>query len=218
MTTNIRLSLTVFKVGFAVESAGGFVALAPGSSGLPFHGELLLLSPLFSAIGIGFLWLGRHEWNAVHHRRVGHANAAFAASLLATGFAAAPIAYLTLMGGPTPPGWLALEFGIAVAVVFGVTFVTYALVAAHLVGRLGAVALGLGLAWAVLLSALIGLTLSPQLAPIVSTLVTRSPNFDPIATPITLLNALLAFSYLAFFVAFTDAHWRVARGRVPEDV
>ena len=217
MTVNLRLSLTVFKVGFGVQSASGFAALASNSGQLPFHGYLLVLSPLFSGIGILFLWIGRHEWNELHHTRVRHANLAFAVSLVATALAALPIVYLSSTGGPQPPGWLAWEFGAAVALVFGVTFVTYALVGSHLVGRWGSVALALGLAWAFLISALIGLALTPQLRPIAEAIVTRTPAIDPIAQPIALLDALLGFSYLAFFLAFTDAHYRVAKGVVPPD-
>ncbi|HEY6238921.1 MAG TPA: hypothetical protein VIZ68_07045, partial [Thermoplasmata archaeon] len=174
------------------------------------------LSPISSAFGILFLWIGRHEWNELHRTRVGHANLAFSVSLIATALAAAPIAYLSAIGGPEPPGWLALEFGVAIALVFGVTFVTYALVASHLVGRVGLVAMALGLLWAAIISALIGIALASQLHPIVSTIVARTPALDPIAQPITLRDALLAFSYLAFFIAFVDAHWRVARGLVPD--
>jgi hypothetical protein len=217
MTVNLRLSLSVFKAGFAIQSASGFAALLSGTDGLPWHGALLLLSPVCSALGILFLWIGRHEWNELHRARVGHANLAFAASILATGLAAAPVAYLTLAGNPAPPGWLTIEFGAAIAVVFAVTFVTYALVAAHLVGRVGQVAMGLGLAWAVLISAAIGIALMPQLNPLVLTVIARSPAIGPIAQPIWLLDALLGFSYLAFFVAFTDAHWRVAKGLTPDD-
>jgi len=216
MTVNLRLSLTVFKIGFAAESAGGFVALVSGSTKLPFGGALLLLNPVFAAIGILFLWIGRHEWNELHRTRVGHANLAFAASLVATALAAAPIGILSLVGNPNPPSWLGIEFGAAIALVFAVTFVTYALVAAHLVGRLGEVAMGLGLGWAVLLSSLIGVALAPDLQPIVHSVAARSPAVASIFQPITLLDALLAFSYLAFFVAFVDAHYRVAKRLTPE--
>ncbi|MCI4360835.1 MAG: hypothetical protein L3J91_03955 [Thermoplasmata archaeon] len=215
MTVNLRLSLTIFKVGFGVESLSGLAALVTGSTDLPYHGLLLLLSPVFSAFGILFLWIGRHEWTELHRSRVGHANLAFAVSLVATALAAAPIAYLSAEGGPSPPGWLAAEFGIAVALVFAVTFVTYALVASHLVGRFGQVAMALGLGWAVLISGAIGLALAQQLHPIVSTIVTHSPALTPIERPITLLDALLGFSYLGFFAAFADAHWRVAKGLDP---
>jgi hypothetical protein len=116
------------------------------------------------------------------------------------------------VGGPSPPGWLAIEFGVAVALVFAVTFVTYALVASHLVGPFGKIAMGLGLAWAILISAAIGVVLAPQLAPIVQTITKGSVAIAPIVDPITLLDALLAFSYLAFFLAFADAHYRVAMG------
>jgi hypothetical protein len=212
MTTNLRLSLTVFKIGFLVEALSGISALVTGAANLPYHGDLLLLSPLFSVVGILFLYLGRHEWNELHRARVGHAGLAFAISLIATAAAAAPIAYLSALGGPAPAGWVAIEFGIAVALVFAVTFVTYALVASHLVGPVGQIAMALGITWAVIVSALIGLALSGQVQPIVSTIVHRSPALAPIERPITFLDALLGFSYLAFFVAFADAHWRVARG------
>jgi hypothetical protein len=212
---NLRLSLTIFKLGFAAESVSGFVALVSASHQLPFHGLVILLGPVFTALGILFLYLGRHEWNELHRTRVRYSNLAFAVSLVAIALAAAPIAYLTVAGGHTSPGWLGVEFGIAVAIVFAVTFVTYALVAAHLVGRLGEVAMGLGLGWAVIVSAAIGLAISGQLDPIVQTIAARSGSVGPIVDPITLLDALLAFSYLAFFLAFVDAHYRVARGLPP---
>ena len=212
MTVNLRLSLTIFKVGFAAESASGFVALASHSQALPFHGVLVLLGPAFTALGLLFLYLGRHEWNELHRTRVRYANAAFGVSLAAIALAAAPIAYLSLAGSGNSPGWLAAEFGIAVALVFAVTFVTYALLAAHLVGRSGEIAMGIGLGWAVLVSGAIGLAVSGQLGPIVRAVTARSASIGPIVDPITLLDALLAFSYLAFLLAFVDAHYRVARG------
>lgn len=135
---------------------------------------------------------------------------------MAIALAAAPVAYLSVLGGSDSTGLLGIEFGVAVAVVFGVTFVTYALVAAHLVGRWGEVAMAVGLAWAVLISGLIGIALSGQLDPIARAIVSRSTAIDAIAHPITLLDALLAFSYLAFFLAFADAHYRVAKGLTPE--
>ncbi len=215
MTVNLRLSLTIFKIGFLVESASGFAALTTSSSQLPFHGDLLLLSPLFSGIGILFLYVGRHEWNELHLTRTRYASTAFAVSLVTILLAAAPIAYLSAVGGPTPPGWLAIEFGLAIALVFGTTFVTYAVVAAHLVGRVGEIAMGLGLAWSIIISALIGIALTPQLHPIVSTILARSTAFGSFTQPISLLDSLLGFSYLAFFVAFAEAHYRVAKGLDP---
>jgi hypothetical protein len=217
VTVNLRVSLTVFKIGFAVESASGFAALFTNSTQLPFHGAVVLLSPVFSGLGILFLWVGREEWNQLHRSRVTHTNRAFGVTLLAAALAAAPIAYLTAVGAPQPPWWLGIEFGIAVALIFGFTFVTYALLAAHLVGRLGEIAMGVGLAWSLILSGAIGLVLAGQLHPIVQTISSRSLAISSIFDPITLLNALLAFSYLAFFLAFTDAHYRVAVGLGPPD-
>jgi len=97
-----------------------------------------------------------------------------------------------------------------------VTFLTYALVAAHLVGRSGEVAMGLGLAWGVIVSGLIGAALAPNLHPIVTAVTGRSTAIVAATHPITLLDSLLAFSYLAFFFAFVDAHYRVAKGLTPE--
>jgi hypothetical protein len=147
---------------------------------------------------------------------VGHANLAFLLSLVAIALAAGPVAYLSVTGGSDVSGWLGIEFGAAVALVFGVTFVTYALVAAHLVGRSGEVAMGLGLGWAMLVSGLIGAALVPELHPIVSAISARSAAIASATHPITLLDSLLAFSYLAFFFAFVDAHYRVAKGLTPD--
>jgi hypothetical protein len=214
VTVNLRLSLTIFKIGFAAEAASGFATLLSGSGQLPYHGALVLLGPVFTALGILFLYVGRHEWNELHRARVRFANAAFAVSLLAIAFAILPVAYLAATGTSAPASWWALEFGVAIGVVFAVTFVTYALVAAHLVGRLGEIAIGAGLGWAALISGLIGASLSPTLRPIVQAVLSRSAALDPVTRPLAPLEALLAFSYLAFFVAFADAHWRVAKGIV----
>ena len=208
--------MTVFKIGFAVESASGFLALATNASDLPFHGDLILMSPGFSALGVLFLWIGRHEWNETHRARVGHVNLAFLVSILATILAAAPVAYLWATGASDTTGWLGLEFGVAIGLVFAITFVTYALVAAHLVGRSGEVAMALGLGWAIFVSGLIGAALAPHLHPIVTAIAGRSTAIVAATHPITLLDSLLAFSYLAFFFAFVDAHYRVAKGLTPE--
>ena len=77
--------------------------------------------------------------------------------------------------------------------------------------------MGLGLAWAIGISALIGLALTPQLSTIVRSVSARSFALGPVLDPIALLDALLAFSYLAFFVAFVDAHYRVAVGLDPDE-
>jgi hypothetical protein len=214
--TNLRLSLAIFQLGFAVECVSGFVVLATHAAQLPFHGLFLLITPAFTAFGVLFLWIGRHEWNELHRTRVRYTNLAFAASLLAIGLAVAPLAYLAATHTDSPPGWLSAEFGVAAALVIGVTFVTYALVAAHLVGRTGEVAMALALGWTVLVTAAIGIALDPQLAPIAQAVSGGSRSFLPSLSPITTLDALLAFSYLGFFLAFVDAHFRVARGLDPD--
>jgi hypothetical protein len=212
MTLNLRLSLTIFKIGFAAESASGFAALATGATTLPFHGYVVLLGPVFTAVGLVFLWIGRHEWNTLHRARVRHAHLAFFGSLAAIILVAAPIVYLAATSPSNFPGWLGVEFGAAIALVFALTFVTYVLVASHLVDRLGGVAMGFGLAWAVGVSVLLGLELVPSLQPIVRAIRVRAPSAVPLPGPVILLDALFAFSYLAFLIAFSDAHYRVAKG------
>jgi len=212
MTVNLRRSLAVFAIGFAVEGFGGLAALLLGGSTLIERRDLLLLTPIFSLVGLTFLWMGRHEWSELHRRRVGHAHGAFIGSVVAIALAAAPVIYLSAIGGPPPPAWASAEFAVAIAIVFALTFVTYALVAAHLVGPVGRIAMALGLLWAFILSALIGLALSAQLSPLVRQIVDRSPAVAPIVNAIGFLDSLLAFSYIALFVAFLDAHARVRAG------
>lgn len=211
--SGLRTSLAIFQIGFALESFAGFVALSRPGSGLPYHSLILLLSPFFSVLGILWLWIGRSEWNDVHRQRVRSANVAFGASLLAAILAAAIVGYLSYLGPAAPPAWASLAFGTAIASLLALTFVTYVLVASHLVGPIGGVAMAFGLVWALLLSALIGLALSPQLQTIVQDVSSRNLAVGPVFAPVTLLAALFAFSYLAFFVAFADAYVRVGRGR-----
>src|SRR5579871_3679893 len=155
MAPNLRASLTIFKVGFAGEAASGFTALLTGGTDLPFHGYLVLLAPVFTALGIVFLWIGQHEWSELHVSRVRHAGRIFVLSLASIGLVAAPLLYIFATATSEPPLWLSVEFGVAAAFVFGLTFVTYALVAAHLVGPIGEAAIVVGLAWACIVSALI---------------------------------------------------------------
>ena len=216
MVVRLRTSLAIFQLGFALESIGGFVVLSGAATMLPFHGLVFLLSPAFSALGIVWLWIGRHEWNELHVRRVGHASLAFQSSLLAAGLAIGVVLLLAATGPTDPPYWTRLLFGAAVAAVLALTFLTYVLVASHLVGRWGGLAMALGVGWALLLSGLIGLALVPELPPIVRSVVLKSPAVAPVLQPLTALAALFAFSYLAFFLAFTDAHWRVVQGLDPE--
>jgi hypothetical protein len=67
-----------------------------------------------------------------------------------------------------------------------------------------------------LVSGLIGAALVPELHPIANAISARSAAIASATHPITLLDSLLAFSYLAFFFAFVDAHYRVAKGLTPD--
>jgi hypothetical protein len=212
MTLNLRLGLTIFLIGFAVESAGGFATLFSGSGSLPLHGYLPIVSLGSTTVGFVFLFIGRREWNDLHRARLHFAGVLFAASLATVGAAAAPVIYLVYAGSTPVQAVLGAEFGLAIAASVALTFATYTLVAAHLVGRVGEVAIGLGVGWAVVVAVEIGDALAPRLGGIA-----RAAAAHPFTLPPELLSvggweAWLAFSYLAFFLAFLDAHYQVARG------
>ncbi len=212
MPSRLRTSLAIFEVGFALESLAGFIVLLGGGTAFPDRALIVFLSPLFSFLGLLWLWIGRSEWNEAHSRRVGHVNAAFGLSLFAAVLAAGLVVWLAQMGVTTPPGWAGLAFGTAVGSVLALTFLTYVLVASHLVGPVGEISMAFGLLWALLLSILIGAALIPELTPLVADVASHNPAIGPILAPITLLASLFALSYLAFLVAFADAYGRVGRG------
>lgn len=211
MTVNLRLSLAIFSFGFAVEGAGALYSLLTHSSQLPGGGLLLFVSPAFTVVGLLFLFIGRHEWSALHRQRVRHAHRAFALVLLLLLLAAVPIAYFGLVAPPgdTPP-WAAVLFGGAVAGFLFFSYVTYALVVFHLVGGAGKTAVGLAVLWSAVIGIEVGAVLSGQFGAFVLAVRDRSFSVAGVAAPVSFELSLLFGAYFLFLAAFLDAHRRVA--------
>jgi|SRR5271155_1083680 len=214
MTRNLRISLTVLSIGFAIEGIGeAYTRFTPGSSAP--GGSVLYLLPLFlTGIGLLFVWVGREEWNAVHLVRVRTANRVFAASLLGALVAASVVGVLLLVPSLGTPEWAEVVYGAAVAsLVFG-TFVTYAYLVFHLVSNPGRVVVGLALAWALFISIAIALVIATTLPSVLSIVSTANLSIPAFVAPVDFLASALFVSYFLLLVAFVEAHIAVARGRV----
>lgn len=211
MTVNLRLSLAIFSIGFAIEGAGASYSLLTHSSQLPGGGTLLFVSPAFTVLGLLFLFIGRHEWSELHRRRVRHAHATFGLVVLFLAVAAAPIAYFgeVAPAGDTP-AWAPALFGAAIAGFLLFTYVTYALVVFHLVGGGGKVAVGLAVVWSAVIGFEVGALLSGQFGTFVLAVRNRSLSAAGIAAPVSFELSLLFGAYFLFLAAFLDAHRRVA--------
>jgi hypothetical protein len=214
MPPNLRLSLSIFAAGFGVEAVGDGYRLATGTVHLLAGTALLAVSALSTVFGLLFLWLGRHEWNELHRTRVGYTNATFFATIVLVALAVAPAAYLVARGEPLP-SWLASEVGAAVAAALVATFLTYVWVVLHLVTR----AVGFGLVAAPLAAIpvgyLVGSVLATQLPMYLPRVSSQPLGLAGLADPVAQPLAWLVVPYALLFVAFVDAHRRVARGLEP---
>lgn len=217
MTVNLRLSLAVFSIGFAIQVAGDVYALAVTGTSLGNRGYLLALGPAFTLLGLLFLWVGRHEWNELHRRRVRHAHLAFLASVLFLVLAIVPLVWAVLLASTSLPAWAHLLFAIGIAGTFFLTFLTYALVVFHLIGPPAKIAVLFGLVWSAGIAILIGLALDAHLSRIVGAILQRSLAFGSILSPISILEAYLVVTYLILLAAFVHAHRRIARGAPTDD-
>ncbi|MCI4350743.1 MAG: hypothetical protein L3K15_04450 [Thermoplasmata archaeon] len=216
MTVNLRLSLTIFSIGFAVEGIGSLYSFLAAGTVLPAGGFLLYLNPVFTVIGLLFLWLGRHEWGALHRTRVGHAHRSFFLALAFLVLAIVPIAvYAYFEPTSTPPNWVELEFGASIAATFLFSYVTYALIAVHLLGPGGKIAVALALLWAAVISILLGLAVSGLFPTYILVVRTGAVSPSGLAGPITSDLSWLFVSYFLFLVAFVDAHRRIVRRGTP---
>lgn len=186
------------------------------STPLPSAAELPFVSLAFSGLGLLFLIVGRREWNDLHLARVRYATVVFVATLAAVGAAVVPVALLVATGTTDPSSAVRSAFGGAVAAAFALGFATYAIAVTHLVGRPGEIAIGLGIGWAVVVSVEVGAVLARALGQLVAAAAVRSLGVSNALAPVREWDALLAFSYLAFFYAFTEAHHRVRLAPRPD--
>ena len=217
VTTNLRVSLSILSVGFAVEGLGDAYSFVSHGQFRPGSSLLVVLPAVVTLAGLLFVWIGRHEWDELHRQRVRRAHHAFGASLLGALAAAAVVATLYLLPGLGVPPAAEAVFGAAIAaLVFG-TFLTYVLLVFHLVGRPSRAVLVVAALWAAAIAALVGLLLAQHLPTILGLVRDRRPSVPAFVSPIDALASYLFFSYFLLFAAYVDAHRVVAAGRAAPD-
>lgn len=212
MPPNLRLSLTIFSIGFAIESGVDIYHLVTGSTALVAGGSLFLIGGIATAAGLLFLFLGRHEWNEVHHDRVRHAHLAFAAVLALGAAAVAPPAYYATRSSATLPFWVGPEVGAAIALALVISIVLYDLVVFHLVATAGKALLVIATLAAAPVAYVIGSTVAANLPNYLDTVRGTPGALIVLVGPVVQLLSWLFACYLLLLIAFTDAHRRVARG------
>jgi uncharacterized membrane protein YidH (DUF202 family) len=214
MTTNLRISLTVLSIGFAIEGLGELYTHFYSGDTPPGESILFVLPAILTLLGLAFVWVGRREWNEVHLARVRTANRVFAASLLGGFVAAALVGGLLTFPQLGTPAWAQAIFGAAVgSLVFG-TFVTYAYLVFHLVGGAARGAVVVALVWAFGVSAAVAVTIAGSLATVLQLVTTQSLVVPAFVAPVDALIAYLFVSYFLLLAAYIEAHVAVARGQV----
>jgi hypothetical protein len=212
MTTNLRLSLAIFSIGFAIEGVGDVYSFASGGSFRPGASLLFALPVVMTLAGLLFVWIGRHEWSELHRTRVRQAHVVFGLSILGGFVAGAVLGLLYLEPGWGVPLWAKVVFGAATGSLVLGTFVTYVYLIFHLVGRPSQAVLGASALWALAVAGLIGAALAGNLSTILTLLRHRQPSVPGFVTPIDSLASYLFLSYFLLLAAYLDAHRKVAAG------
>ncbi|MFZ0829909.1 MAG: hypothetical protein WCB18_09935 [Thermoplasmata archaeon] len=215
MAPNLRLSLTIFTVGFAIEAGVNAYDILTGSS-KGTTGEVLFgIGVVATLMGVLFLTLGRHEWNELHHQRVHHAHLTLLVTVLLGAAAAGPVAYYAYMSGLAIPSWLAYEVGGAVAGSLFFSFILYAIIVYHLLGTTGRAILILALVAAIPVVGIVGYHISGDLPAYLATARASPSKLVSLIEPVLAYLSYMFLAYALFAVAFIDAHRRVARGLEP---
>jgi hypothetical protein len=213
---NLRASLTAFSIGLAVEGAGAVYSTATHSVNLPGGQWLLYLGGLFTLIGLIFLYLGRHEWGELHHRRVRHAHRVFGLVLLSAAIGGGLVAaYVYLAPAAAAPASLAIVAAATVGIVLVGSYVTYLLVVFHLVSWPGRIAAVGALIWTAFVALLLAEAVQAQFPEYLAFLRHQGSLSSADVTPLTTPLSLLFVAYFLLLVAYADAHQRVARGLDP---
>jgi len=215
VTTNLRVSLTILSIGFAIEGVGELASFASEGRFRPGVNLLFVLPTVMTVAGLLFVWIGRHEWSELHRDRVRQAHRVFGLSLVGAAIAGVLVGLLVLVPAVGVPVWAEAVFGVALgSLVFG-TFVTYVYLVFHLVGRTSRFALATTLLWTVAVSALIGSALGGNLPTIVHLVESRRTAVPGFIDPVTSLSSYLFVSYFLLLAAYVDAHRHVAAGPTP---
>lgn len=217
MTTNLRVSLTILTLGFGIEGGSELYSFVSRGAFRPGISVLFALPFAMTVAGLLFVWVGQHEWNALHRSRVRQAHRVFALSLV--GALVGGVVLAVLVSGPTlgTPLWARGLFGAAVGSLVLGTFVTYALLVFHLVPRPSKALLLASLAWALLVAAFVGLAMAANLPAIVGLAEHRTLGVPAFFAPVTSLASYLFVSYFLLLAAYLDAHRAVLRGPTTED-
>lgn len=215
MAPNLRLSLTIFTIGFLIEAGVNAYDILTGSSKGTTGEALFLVGVIATLLGVTFLTLGRHEWNELHKQRVHHAHLTFLVTVLLALAAAGPIAYYVYMSALAIPSWLADEVGAAVAASLFFSFILYAIIVYHLLGRAGRAILVLALVAAVPVVGVVGYHISGGIPTYLVTVRSSPTKLAALIEPVVAYLSYMFLAYALFAVAFIDAHRRVARGLEP---
>ena len=213
MTANLRVSLTILSVGFAVEGGAEVYSLLTAGSFLPGTNLLFLLPAIVALLGLLFLLIGRNEWDEQHRARLRRANQIFGLSLLAGFIAGIEVALLVAYPAVGAPLWAEVLFGTAAGAFLLGTFVTYAQFVFHLVTWASKVALVISSLWALGVSAFIAQTLASDLPSLLNSIEAHSFSATYLIPPVDYLASFLFLSYFLLLAAYVDAHITVAKRR-----
>jgi hypothetical protein len=212
MTTNLRICLSILTLGFAIEGGGELYSFVSRGA---YHPSVSLFFILLSGVtiaGLLFLWIGRHEWNALHRSRVRRAHLTFGLSLLGGAVGGATVAVLYEVPSLGVPLGAEVLFGASMASLILGTFVTYVILVFHLAPRMSQLALLASIAWALLISVFIGAALAANLPTVMTLLTTRTFSVPRFVGPVDTLASYLFVSYFLLLAAYLDTHRTVLRG------
>jgi hypothetical protein len=212
MTTNTRVSLTILSLGFGIEGGAELYSFLSHGVYRPGTGLLFGLPLVLTLAGLLFVWIGQHEWNALHRSRVRRAHVVFGVSLLGALTAGATVVVLVLRPGLGVPLWARAVFGASIGSLVLGTFITYALLVFHLVPRSSKAVLLASLLWALVVAALVGASLAADLPTVLAIISQRAVGIPNFVAPVDSLASYLFVSYFLLLTAYVDAHRTVARG------
>lgn len=215
MTTNLRLSLSILSVGFAIEGSAELYAFLSKGAYRPGANVLFVLPFAMTVLGLLFVWVGRHEWNALHRSRVRQAHLVFGLSLVGALVAGTVVGALTLEPAAGAPVWAEGLFGAGVGSLVLGAFLTYALLVFHLVPGPSKALLLASLVWALIVAVFVGGAMAVNLPSILELATQRTLTVPSLFRPVDALASYLFVSYFLLLAAYVDAHRTILNG-VPE--